>query len=105
MDAGIIQKNVIFIYKTVFNFSVKKNKQWKSRMDSSELHKKIEDLSKENAELRAIKQEYISSKQSFSRMSVRLRKLCKRLEPKDEIVLEMQKIAEEIRDLTRKVTE
>ncbi len=74
-------------------------------MEIIEQQKKIEFLSKENAELKAMKQEYNSSKQSFSRMSVRLRKLCKRLEPTDEIVLEMRKIAEEIRELTRQVTE
>lgn len=74
-------------------------------MEIIELQKKIEVLTRENAELVAVKQQYSSSKQSFNRMSVRLRKLCKRLEPTDEIVLEMRKIAEEIRELTRKVTE
>ena len=74
-------------------------------MDIIELQKKIEVLTKENADLIAAKQEYSSSGQSFRRMSVRLRKLCKRLEPTDEIVLEMRKIAEEIRELTSKVTQ
>lgn len=74
-------------------------------MEIIELQKKIETLTKENAELLAAKQEYSSSKQSFSRMSARLRKLCKRLEPTNEIVLEMRKIAEDIRELTRKATE
>lgn len=69
-------------------------------MEIIELQKKIEDLNKENAELMAQVQDYRSSKQSFNRMSVRLRKLCKRLEPTEEIVLEMRKIAEEIRELT-----
>lgn len=75
------------------------------RMELIELQKKVEALTKENAELMATKQEYISSKQSFSRMSARLRKLCKRLEPTVEIVLEMRKIAEEIRELTHKAIE
>ena len=70
-----------------------------------ELQTKIDALLKENAELKAAKQEFSSSKQSFNRMSLRLRKLCKRLEAKEEIVLEMRNIAEEIRALTRKATE
>ncbi|MEI8125099.1 MAG: hypothetical protein WCG42_05050 [Parachlamydiaceae bacterium] len=68
-----------------------------------ELQLKIEDLTKLNAELMANKQEYASSKQSLNRMSARLRKLCKRLTPINEIVLEMQKIADEIRDHVKKV--
>lgn len=63
-----------------------------------ELQQKIDDLTKLNAELMANKQEYASAKQSLNRMSTRLRKLCKRLTPTTEIVLEMQKIADEIRE-------
>jgi hypothetical protein len=63
-----------------------------------ELQKKIDILAQENAELKADKQKYQSAKQSLNRMSARLRKLCKRLTPTTEIVLEMQKIAAEIRD-------
>lgn len=68
-----------------------------------ELQQKIEDLTKLNAELMANKQEYASAKQSINRMSVRLRKLCKRLTPTNEIVLEMQKIAGEICEYVKKV--
>lgn len=67
-----------------------------------ELQQKIEVLEKLNAELMAFKQEHSSAKQSLSRMSMRLRKLCKRLTPTDEIVLEMKKIADEIRELSKK---
>lgn len=63
-----------------------------------ELQLKIEDLTRVNAELKANKQEYASAKQSLERMATRLRKLCKRLEPTNEIVGEMRKIADEIRD-------
>lgn len=69
-----------------------------------ELQQKIEVLTKVNAELMAYKQEYSSAKQSLNRMSNRLRKLCKRLTPTSEIVVEMQKIADDIRDLSKKVT-
>lgn len=69
----------------------------------SELQQKIEDLTKLNAELMANKQEYASAKQSLGRMSIRLRKLCKRLTPTNEIVFEMQKIADEIREHVKKV--
>ena len=68
-----------------------------------ELRLKIEDLAKLNAELMANKQECASAKQSLSRMSTRLRKLCKRLTPTNEIILEMQKIADEIREHVKKV--
>jgi len=68
-----------------------------------ELQQKIEDLKKLNAELMANKQEYASAKQSINRMSVRLRKLCKRLTPTNEIVFEMQKIADEICEYVKKV--
>ena len=70
-------------------------------MEATELQKKIELLTTENTTLLASKQEYNSSKQSFNRMSVRLRKLCKRLEPTNEIVLEMQQIAAEIKDFVK----
>ncbi len=50
------------------------------------------------------KQEYLSAKQSLNRMSSRLRKVCKRLTPTTEIVLEMQKIADEIREYAKKAT-
>lgn len=73
-------------------------------IDISELQKKIEDLSLENKELLACKQKYLSAKQSLNRMSTRLRKLCKRLAPTNEIVLEMQAIAEEIRELAKTAT-
>jgi len=67
-----------------------------------ELQQKSEVLTKMNAELMACKQKYVSAKQSYGRMSTRLRKLCKRLTPTNEIVLEMQKIADEIRDFAKK---
>ena len=67
-----------------------------------ELQKKIEDLTAINTELMLHKQEHLSAKQSLNRMSSRLRKLCKRLTPTSETVLEMQKIADEIRDLVKK---
>lgn len=67
-----------------------------------ELQLKIENLTKLNAELMANKQEYASAKQSLNRMSTRLRKLCKHLTPANEIVLEMQKIADEIREHVKK---
>ncbi len=51
-----------------------------------------------------LKQKYFSAKQSLNRMSTRLRKLCKRLAPTTEIVQEMQKIAEEIREYAKKAT-
>lgn len=69
-----------------------------------ELQKKIETLELANAELMADKQKYQSAKQSLNRMSARLRKLCKRLSPSTETVLEMQKIAAEIRDYVKEVT-
>lgn len=58
----------------------------------------------EDNELTALKQEYSSAKQSLNRMSTRLRKLCKRLTPTTEIVLQMQKIADEIREYAKKAT-
>ncbi len=68
-----------------------------------ELQQKNEDLTKLNSELMANKQEYASAKQSLSRMSARLRKLCKRLTPTSEVVAEMQKIADEICEHVKKV--
>ncbi len=73
-------------------------------MDIIELKQKIEVLTKANAELMACKQEYSSAKQSLNRMSVRLRKLCKRITPTNEIVIEMQKIADDIREFAKKAT-
>jgi len=74
-----------------------------SRMESqiAEMQKKIDELTQANGELATWKQEYNSAKQSVCRMSTRLRKLCKRLEPSGETVIEMQKIADEIRDLVK----
>lgn len=46
-----------------------------------------------------------SAKQSLYRMSTRLRKLCKKLAPTNEIVAEMRSISEEIRDFARIATE
>lgn len=72
-------------------------------MDSkiAEMQSTIDALEKANAELRAWQKEYASQKQSFMRMSVRLRKLCKRLEPTSECVATMQELAVDIRDLAR----
>ena len=69
-----------------------------------ELQERNDLLTKENAELKAYQQDYRSAKQSLNRMSTRLRKLCKRLTPTSEIVIEMQKIAEEIRGYARQAT-
>lgn len=69
-----------------------------------ELQQKIEALTKENDELKACKQEFLSAKQSLNRMSARIRKLCKKLTPSDETVLEMQKISNEIREYAKIVT-
>ena len=73
-------------------------------IEITELQQKIEALTKVNAELMVSQQEYSSAKQSLNRMSVRLRKLCKRLTPTNEIVLEMQKIADEIRESVKKAS-
>lgn len=70
----------------------------------AEMQMTIDSLLKSNAELLAWKQEYNSQKQSFIRMSSRLRKLCKKLTPSTEIVAEMQQLANEIKDLTKSVT-
>lgn len=69
-----------------------------------EMQRTIKALTEANAELTAWKLEYNSSKQSLSRMSTRLRKLCKRLTPNTETVIEMQKIADDIRDLVKIAT-
>jgi len=69
----------------------------------AEMQLKIELLTKANVELTAWKQEYNSSRQSLHRLSTRLRKLCKRLTPGVECVAEMQKLADEIRDLVKAV--
>jgi len=70
----------------------------------TELEKKVDTLTQINADLAIDKQKYQSAKQSFIRMSARLRKLCKRLTATTETVLEMQKIAAEIRDFANKIT-
>ncbi len=67
-----------------------------------EMQRVIDALTKSNTELTQFKQEYQSAKQSLSRMSTRLRKLCKRLTPTTETVEIMQKIADDIRDLVKK---
>lgn len=72
---------------------------------TDELEQKIQTLTRSNAELLAFKQEYSSAKQSLNRMSLRLRKLCKRLAPNNEIVMEMKQIAEEIRNFSKIATE
>lgn len=69
-----------------------------------EFKQKIDMLTRLNAELIADKQKYSSAKQSFLRMSARLRKLCKQLTPTNETVIEMRKIADEIRELTKEST-
>jgi hypothetical protein len=63
----------------------------------------MEEHLNENDELKASRLEYNSAKQSLNRMSVRLRKLCKRLEPTNEIVAEMRKIADEIRNYVKHI--
>ncbi len=62
------------------------------------------DSDQQHADLMACKQEYLSAKQSLNRMSTRLRKLCKRLTPTNEIVVEMQKIADDIREAAKQLT-
>lgn len=73
-------------------------------MDNLELQQEIAALKESNAELTAFRNEYASAKQSLNRMSTRLRKLCKRLTPTNEIVLEMQNIAKEIQALSKDAT-
>jgi len=73
-------------------------------MEILELQQQNKTLTEANAELIAFKGEYASAKQSLNRMSARLRKLCKRLAPTNEIVLEMQSIANEIRELSKNAT-
>lgn len=69
-----------------------------------ELNKKIENLILENQKLKDEVQSFSSAKQSLNRMSVRLKKLCKRLDPTNEIVEEMQKISAEIKENVNKIT-
>lgn len=66
-----------------------------------EMQLKVDQLTTLNADLQKFKQEHASYKQSLARMSSRLRKLCKRLTPTTEIVLEMQRLADEIKELIR----
>lgn len=75
-------------------------------MDSkiAEMQSTINALEKANAELLVWKKEYASQKQSFMRMSIRLRKLCKRLTPSSESVIAMQELATDIQDLARSMT-
>lgn len=74
-------------------------------MDSKieEMQKTIDELTKSNAELKAWKQEYSSQKQSFIRMGSRLKKVCKKLTPDNETVIEMQKLAQEIKELIKTI--
>lgn len=65
------------------------------------MQQKMDLLTQENAELKAWKQDYSSAKQSVCRLSTRLRKLCKRLTADPATVLEMQKIADDIRELVK----
>lgn len=65
----------------------------------AEMQQTIDALVQENAELLEWKQKYNSHKQSIARLSTRLRKLCKKLTPATEIVLEMQQLAAEIKSL------
>lgn len=64
---------------------------------------KIEALTEENRELKAWKQKFSSQKQSLDRMSTRLRKLCKRLEPTTETTVAMQQLADEIRSFVKQI--
>ena len=73
-------------------------------MDILELQQTIKILKEANVELTSFKNEYASAKQSLNRMSARLRKLCKRLTPTNEVVLEMQNIAKEIKSLSKDAT-
>ncbi len=70
----------------------------------AEMQSTIDALEKANAELLAWQKEYSSQKQSFMRMSTRLRKLCKRLTPSTEIVVAMQELSADIKDLARSLT-
>lgn len=65
------------------------------------MEEKIAEMQKIIDELSQWKQDYNSHKQSLYRMSSRLRKLCKRLAPSNEVVLEMQQIAADIRELAK----
>ena len=70
----------------------------------AEMQKTIDALVKANAELSTWKQEHSSQKQSFMRMSGRLKKLCKKLTPDTETVREMQQMANDIKALVREAT-
>jgi len=70
----------------------------------AQMQQTIDSLTSANAELSAWKNEYNSQKQSFMRMSSRLKKLCKKLTPTSEIVVEMQQLAAEIKELARVAT-
>lgn len=63
-----------------------------------EMQHRIDELTRENIELKKWKQKYNSNLQSLCRLSTRLRKLCKRLTPTDETVVAMQKLSDDIRD-------
>ena len=65
----------------------------------------MDTLTAANAEFSGFKQKHASQKQSFMRMSTRLKKLCKKLTPTSEIVVEMQQLAAEIKELARAATE
>lgn len=69
-----------------------------------EMQKTIDALIGANAALSIWKHEHASQKQSFMRMATRLRKLCKKLAPTTDIVLEMQQLANDIKDLAREAT-
>jgi phenylalanyl-tRNA synthetase alpha subunit len=73
-------------------------------MDIINFEQKIKSLTEENDKLIAFKNDYASAKQSLNRMSSRLRKLCKRLTPTNEIVIEMQNISKEIKNLVKDAT-
>ncbi|MBA2727948.1 MAG: hypothetical protein H0U49_07235 [Parachlamydiaceae bacterium] len=73
-------------------------------IDINEMQTRIDNLTKINTELLVLKQDYSSARQSLNRMSTRLKKLCKRLEPTNEIVLEMRGIAEEIQKFAKQAT-
>jgi len=70
----------------------------------TKLQNEIMTLKEINGELTAHKNEYLSAKQSLNRMSSRLRKLCKKLIPINETVIEMQSIANEIREHAKTIT-
>jgi uncharacterized coiled-coil protein SlyX len=65
------------------------------------MEEQIAEMQKTIESLNLWKQEYSSAKQSVCRMSIRLRKLCKKLAPESATVIEMRAIAEEIRELVK----